>query len=205
MSGETKKVTGETKRPLTLTEKLRNVCIAIGALSALILGLVANFKGEPVAEKTWNTLREEFNKQSIVLKRLHSRVVYMQAHEEGRHAADIQLKLEALQKKFDTLKADQKKTTASSAPVRGPVICRRGYVEAGGRCQRAPTAVVRRVESETKAAIVAKKRLLEEKRRAAKLEKKIKTLQQQEQKRGIPELSPLPKKLDDAARKRMTR
>ena len=196
MSEETERA----RRPLTLTEKIKNVCIAIGALSALILGIIANSRGEPVAEKTWSTLRDEFNKQSVVLKRLHSRVVYMQAHEEGRHAAEIQLKLDELQKKYDTLKALPKKPdVVSSLPVPKP-SCKEGYVEAEGRCRKASKAVVKRVESETKAVIVAKKRFLEEKRRSAKLEKKIKTLQKQEQQKAIPELSPLPKKLDDAAK-----
>jgi len=202
MSGETdrkKRSTDEYGRPLTLTEKIKNVCIAIGALSALILGIVANSRGEPVAEKTWETLRDKLNAQSEVLKRLHSRVVYLQAHEEGRHAADLQLKLDALQKKYDDLKVDKPKKVTVAAPTKPE--CRTGFIEAGGRCRKAATAIVKRVEKEASAAKAAKKRLVEEKRRAAKLEKRVKHLQRQEQKKGIPELAPLPKKLDDVADK----
>jgi hypothetical protein len=202
MSGETdrkKRSTDEYGRPLTLTEKIKNVCIAIGALSALILGIVANSRGEPVAEKTWETLRDKLNAQSEVLKRLYSRVVYLQAHEEGRHAADLQLKLDALQKKYDDLKVDKPKKVTVATPTKPE--CRTGFIEAGGRCRKATTAIVKRVEKEASAAKAAKKRLVEEKRRAAKLEKRVKHLQRQEQKKGIPELSPLPKKLDDVADK----
>jgi rubrerythrin len=182
-------------RLTTRSERVRNYCIGIGALSALILGLVATFKGEPVAEKTWNTLRTELNKQSVVLKRLHSRVVFMQAHEEGRHAAEIQLKLETLQKRYDALKA------TGSVKVGAVTLdkkCADGHIEVDGKCKRVAKAVAKQVQATAKVAATVERKLVDEKRRADKLESKLKKIkQQQKDQKGIPELIALPKKLSD--------
>ena len=191
-----RKISEEVKR-LSRSEKVRNYCIGIGALSALILGVIANFKGEPIAEKAWETLRDKVNKQTIAIKRLHNRVVYFQAHEEGKNAAELQLKLDALQRKFDSLKA-KKTATQPEAKTCGP-----GFVLADNKCRKASTAVVRRVVKETKAADKAEKKLLEERRKNLELERRLQknTMQQQQSRDPLPNLVPLPKKLDDAAKK----
>jgi DNA-binding transcriptional regulator YhcF (GntR family) len=187
--------------------KLKNYATAIGlvlpALSGLVLGVIANVKGEPVAEKTWETLSKQVNRQSIALKRLHSRMVYFQAHEEGRHSAEIQIKLDALQKQYDALKA---KAPVKMVKGTGRVVpatqraCRQGYVEADGKCRRAARAVVQRVVTEAKAAASARKRLIEAKRRTTKLEHRLRQIRQEaKDTKALPALRPLPKKLDDVA------
>ena len=65
----------EKRRPLTFSEKVRNILIGLGAASGLILGLVSNCKGEPVAEKTWVTLRTQVNDISGVVNKLTRREI----------------------------------------------------------------------------------------------------------------------------------
>jgi len=84
------------KRPTTFAEKFRNICLGLGALTALILGAWANLRGEPTAEKTYTVLREQVNRQADAINRLHQRVVWLQAHEEGRTSASLQQQLDNL-------------------------------------------------------------------------------------------------------------
>jgi len=190
------KTTDESRRPLTLSEKIRNVCIGLGAVSGLILGLVANCRGEPVAEKTWDTLRGEVNKQSTAINRIHARLVYLQAHEEGRHAADLQIRLEALQKQYDSLKS---KLPLREIKVTGRAItpspCKDGHIEVGGLCKKVAPAIAKKVEAQEQAAAAAKKKLLEEKRRAESLEKKLDSVQKNQ--KPLQDLLHLPEKLAD--------
>lgn len=201
----------EKRRPLTFSEKVRNILIGLGAASGLILGLVSNCKGEPVAEKTWVTLRTQVNDISGVVNKLTRRVVFLQAHEAGRTAAEVQLKLEALQKETAVLRAALAAKGASPTPSPAPAAppkagteqkCSDGHILANGRCQRVPLAVAKKVK-EDEAAL--RQKLEEEKRRRKELEQKeqlMKKLQQQpEPPRPPPTLRALPKKLEDVKHK----
>lgn len=195
------------KRLLLRSEKVRNYLIGIGAASALILGLVAQFKGEPVAEKAYDVLRANQNKQAKELNRIRMRLVYFQAYQEAQTAMTVQTKLEALQKKYDELfskRATSKPVTPSTAtPL--PRTCRESWVMgADKKCHqvRKPvakavkTAVAHAEETKRKLAKETKRRLAAE-RKKRELLRKIKT---QAQSKGH-DLPALPAKLDDATKK----
>lgn len=198
------------RRPLTRSEKVRNYLIGIGAVSALILGLMAQFKGEPVADAVWAKLRKRVNHQDENIHKLHVRMIHLQGLEEGYNAGKLAEKLDQLQKKYDALKA---KTTvaAVSTPTQPTAVatvtkpkastnCKEGFIEVGGRCKRVPKAVAKAVKDEVSKAerklVAEKKRLLELERKKAVLTKKLAT--QQQQVRAIPKPAPLPAKIEDA-------
>jgi len=192
----------EKRKPLTFSEKARNILIGLGAASGLILGLVSNCKGEPVAEKTWTTLRAQVNEISVAVNKLSRRVVFLQAHEAGRTAATVQLKLEALQKENDVLRASLE---ARKAPPKGGAAiaepCAEGHIRMGTQCQRVPAAVAKRVKDNE---AEFRKRLEEEKLKRLELERRKQQLMQQLQHPPAPkppeDLKKLPLKLDEAAK-----
>lgn len=202
-----KKITSEVKR-LSQSERVRNYFIGIGALTGLILGLVAQFKGEPVAEKTWTTLRTQVNEISVAVNKLSRRVVFLQAHEAGRTAAEVQLRLEAVQKERDALLAAQAARKAVSTPQAAPTSagaeqkCGDGHLPVAGRCQRVPVAVAKKVKADEAALL---KKLEEEKKRSLELEARkqqlMKQLKQPAPPVPPPALRSLPKKLEDADKK----
>jgi hypothetical protein len=197
------------KRPLTRAEKFKNYCIGLGALTALILGVWANLRGEPEAAKTWKTAQKLIQQNRDKLNKLSRRVVYLQAHEEGRTAASIQVKLDALQKKYDALGGGSGGLKPKIVQVSRPVsvrACRAGYVTGSdGRCRPVPRAVAKKVASDKKDADAVKAALVAEKRKRAELERRKKELLRRlyQQKKAPPAPKPLPKvpaKLDDAAK-----
>lgn len=171
--------------------KIRNICIGLGALSGLILGLVANCRGEPIAEKTWITLRDQVNKQSALINKLHVRTVFLQAHEEGRTAANLQLQLEDLKKQLEK-------------PARCPTSCAPGFQPSStGACvpaAKAPAIKKAQVEVERDRAIKAleaeRTRTAELTQRKLELTRKL-TVIKAKGGSGEPTLKALPKKLDD--------
>jgi hypothetical protein len=100
---------GKTRKPLTFTEKVKNVCLGLGAMTGLILGVVANVKGEPEAQEAkdkgdeiWKTLKGKVDKQSKALnsqseaiEKLSRRVIFLQAHEAGFNAGKMYAELQA--------------------------------------------------------------------------------------------------------------
>lgn len=185
-------------------ERLRNyaaaIAILLGALPAvgsLIVSLVTAYRGEPVAQKTWETLRAEVNKQAEAINKLHLRIVHFQGHQEGQTAAELQHKLDDLQRKYDEIK---EKDEPSKEKVEAPKKCRSGQVLAEGKCRSVPRAVndlVKKKEEELKK---VKKEAEEEKRRHREEERK--RIRQQTQKLAKPApplLKGLPKHLDDVA------
>jgi len=200
----------EKRRPLTRSEKVRNYLIGMGAASALILGLVAQFKGEPVADKVWAKLHRRMNKISANNHKLHLRMVHLQGVGEGFHAGKLSEKLDQLQKKYDALKAGTplaavkpvvKPTKVGAASK--PVKCRAGHIEVGGRCTRVRRAVAAKVKADAKAAAKTKRQLAQELKRRMALERKKaamarKMAAQKIQVQAIKKLVPLPAKLDDA-------
>lgn len=200
----------KTRRPLTRSEKVRNYLIGIGAISALILGLVAQFKGEPVANEVWNKLRRRVNRQDDSLHKLHTRMVHLQGLQEGYNAGKLAEKLDQLQKKYDSLKAKtavavtttavKKPTATVTAPKSTKPDCKDGFLEVKGRCQRVPKAVAKAVKAKVD---YAAKRLMAEKKKRMALERKetalIKKLtEQRQQVQAIPKPAPLPAKVEDA-------
>ena len=197
---------GKERRPLTQSEKFKNYCLGIAALTALILGLINILKGEPTAEKTWETLRKAVNEQASAINKLKSRLVYFQAVQEARTASEIQHKLDTLQDKYDALlakKSVQAKLTPTpqSKPVKKE--CREGAVlGTDNRCHRVGKTVATKVKEEKQLALRAleaeKKKRLEAERRKKALMKK---LQHAEQAPPMPakRMRILPKSLKDAA------
>jgi len=205
----------KARQPPTLGERAFSWCKALAVLVSAVIACYAAFvKGEPVADKTWETLRAQVNKQSDVINKLHLRIVAFQAREETQTAMSIQHKLDDLQKRYDALALTKKPTAAAVAaaapiptrvaarpappPAPPPVKCRKGMVEAGGRCRWVAPAVLAKIEAEKERRAEAEKKLKTEATLRSKLEKReLARSQMQEQ---APTLDPLPKGLDDAAK-----
>lgn len=113
----------DQKRPLTRSEKFKNYCVGIAALTALILGLVNTFKGEPKAEQAqvqlvqnWkstaekvNKLRDSVNKVAEVQQKYGRWIVACQAKQEGWNAGKLYTQLEEAQKYREQRKGDRRK------------------------------------------------------------------------------------------------
>lgn len=109
------------------SEKVKNYLIGIGALTGLILGLLAQFKGEPVAEKTWNTLRDQVNKQTELINNLYTQLEVMKAVQEARSALELEHEIEELRKKYESEKSDKPKSSGKGRKtLRKPVAARTG-------------------------------------------------------------------------------
>lgn len=200
------KDTGAKLAHIARSEGFKNYLIGIGATTGLILGLLAQFKGEPVAEKTWKTLREQVNKQSEAINQLHIRMETFQAVQEAHTSFVLERKLDELQKKYDDLVAEQGSReepdnlgpTSSLAPKCGP-----GHVlDSGGRCRAVHAAVAAKVEQTEKKAVSVQKELVQEKKRRLEAEStkqdlmlELLGMSKKEQK----PLKALPESLEDAS------
>lgn len=200
------------RRPLTFSEKFKNICLGLAAVSALILGMANMLKGEPTAEKAWDTSQEAINKNrgSINelgdgLRKLHLMFVHMQGRMEGQTAAAMMLKIEKLEAENKRLKAAPPERVVraqpSPPPAPPPKECREGWVEAGGRCRRVGKAVAEAVDEAREKAQLAKRKLEQERKlRKAAERAKVRAEQTQLPAPAPPRSLPfLPKKLDDAA------
>ena len=67
--------------------RFRNYATAFGivlpAVTGLILGLVANLRGEPQAVLTYQTLQEKVNKQTEHIEQLQEKLEYMEGFIQG--------------------------------------------------------------------------------------------------------------------------
>lgn len=97
----------EQSSTATRSEKVKNYLIGIGALTGLILGLLAQFKGEPVAEKTWHTLREQVNKQTESINGLYTQIEVLKAMQDARMSVELEHELEELRKQYDALASEK--------------------------------------------------------------------------------------------------
>ena len=201
----------DKKRPLGLSEKAKNYGLAIGAASALILGLVNSFRGEPKAERTYavmrdqvNALTDTVNTLSAGVDKLAKRVVFLQAHEEGRTAALIQLKLEKTEKELSRLKSPPKPILRSLSQLLSKPskpACRDGFVLVDGRCRHAHKAVAKKLAKQAAEKEDTRRLLTEEKKKRREAERRKKTLIQQ---LILPHQNPappkLPRQLDEEAK-----
>jgi len=184
-------------------ERLRNyaaaIAILLGALPAigsLIVSVTTAYRGEPVAEKTWTTLRDQVNKQSESINKLHLRLVHFQGVQEGQTLSDLQHKLDDLQRRYDLL------SSSSSSQNPEPDKCRDGHVFAGGRCRAVSQAVDDLVKQKEQEAAEAKRKAEEEmKRRLEEQKKRIEQTQKLSKPAPPSLLKSLPKHLDDAVKK----
>lgn len=198
-------------KAFTKSEKLKDyagaIAILLGALPAvgsLIVSLVTAYKGEPVAEKTWNTVRIQLNQQAEMINNLRLSVIQVQAHEEGKTLASLQIKLDDLQKRYDQLLSSNKNSDSKIESFSKIVECKEGFINIKGKCQVISRIVESKFKEEQQKTELMKKRLeeemsrrvLEESRRRI-VEKKIQAVKDEE-----PLLRPLPKELDDVARRK---
>lgn len=114
---------GKPKRLLSLSEKFKNYCLGIAALTALILGMINIFKGEPTAEQAqsqvaanWkstvdrvNKLREAVNKMADVQQKYGRWIVACQAKQEGWNAGKLYTQLEEAHKQREQRRGDRRK------------------------------------------------------------------------------------------------
>lgn len=93
----------EAKNGTSKSERFKNYFIGIGATTGLVLGLLAQFRGEPVAEKTWITLRDQVNKQTERINELHVRMESFQAAQRARDAVMLEYELDELRRNYEEL------------------------------------------------------------------------------------------------------
>lgn len=93
----------EAKNGMSKSERFKNYFIGIGATTGLVLGLLAQFRGEPVAEKTWTTLRDQVNKQTERINELYVRMESFQAAQRARDAIRLEYELDELRKSYEGL------------------------------------------------------------------------------------------------------
>lgn len=102
-------MTEEKEKKLAQSEKfvnyMKGLALILPILGALAIGIINLVRGEPVAEKTWETVRDKLNEQSKVIDKLTKRVMYWQGHESGRSAGALYEKLQQSEKKVDDLMA----------------------------------------------------------------------------------------------------
>lgn len=201
------KTTDETKRPLLRSERVRNYLIGLGAASGLILGILSQFKGEPVAEKTWETLRKALNQQATMVNKLQRRMVYFQAWQEARTAFEVQQKLDNLQKKYDALKGSKPRAavlTPAPAPVAvaskpSPPTCKDGWVHGDDdKCHRVRRSVAARTKTVAKQYAETRRKLVKEQQRRRKAEHRKRELMRKLTAQSTDDLPALPAKLEDA-------
>lgn len=175
------------KTEKTRATQFKDYCLGISALSALILGVWANLKGEPKADKTWVTSRQvgnETRKQQNALARevqkLHMRIVFLQAHQEGFNSGKLWSELQVLKNRREVPK---------------PVTCKAGYTAIGGKCVRKPTAAVKVLSDQLEH--VKQKLEIEQLRRKAVEVQAIK----QAKPNPVQQLAPIPANIDEASKK----
>ena len=209
-TGRKKKISEEVKR-LSRSEKARNYLVGLGAASALILGLIAQCRGEPVAEKTWTTVRTELNEHTKTINKIRTRLVYFQAWQEAKTAMELQQKLETLQRKYDALKAGK---SAAKAPKSMPTKvaktekCKdRQVLGDDGKCHWVRKVVATKVQKSEAQVRAMRKALEAEKRKRLALERRksdlVRKLIQQSKAADAPApLRALPKRLDDVTKRK---
>jgi len=184
------------------SERFKNYLIGIGATTGLILGLLAQFKGEPIAEKTWETLREQVNKQTESINELYVRMEAFQAAQDARSAADLEHELEDLQKKYDALLEGREGSGEENKAATKK--CSPGYVTGSdGVCRAVHASVANRVKKSEKRAASAIEELQKERTRRlaaedGKNEMLRKLSEYGKEKQG--QLETLPKNLDEASK-----
>lgn len=190
----------EDKKPPNFSEKFRNICLGIAAMSALILGLVNAFKGEPTAEKAWETSQEAINKNRTAinklgdgLRKLHLMFVHMQGQQEGYNNAKLLRKIEELEKERLAAETDAQPESRQCPP---------GWVKIEGRCSKNRAAMAKAAKAAEARAADAQKEAKAERRMREAAERAHMQAQQVPlpQPKPMSKLKPLPKKLDDAAK-----
>jgi len=201
------------KRPLTRSEKFRNYCIGIAALTGLILGTFNILKGEPTAQKAWDTSqeainknRESINKLGDGLRRLHLMFVHMQGQQEGYNNAKMMQEIEGLKKDNEALR----KKSASSQGASGERLveapndkdCHPGWVRVGGKCTKNRATIAKAVKNAREEVKRAKEKLLLERRLRKAAERANVQMQQipLPPPKPMPKLSPVPRELDKASK-----
>lgn len=112
----------ESKNGMSKSERFKNYFIGIGATTGLVLGLLAQFRGEPMAEKTWATLRDQVNKQTERINELYVRMESFQAAQRARDAVRLEYELDELRKNYEQL---QEKEAQPSKRGRRPASARK--------------------------------------------------------------------------------
>lgn len=216
----------DKKRPSSRSERFRNYCLGIASLSALILGVWANVKGEPKADKAWATAqkkltenRDTINKLNDGLRRLHLLFVHMQGQSEGYNNAKLMTKMAEQEAKIDQL-TRTKATPARRKPAIGggagasPAIygsisniarkpkkkCPPGWVRIKGRCSKSRTAIAKAVTDARSQAIEARRKMLKERARHRTIERAKVQRPRMPEPKPPAKLMPVPKSLDKASK-----
>lgn len=185
----------------TTSEKVRNYLIGIGAMTGLILGMLAQFKGEPVAVKTWDTLRAQVNRQSEAINDLRTEMAVLRAIQDARTTFILESTQLALQNKYDALLAAE--NVAERVPASAMPACPAGRVHGSdGKCRRVPAPVAAHMAQVKKRAVSDRKELKKERRRRQEVEGSKKDLMRKMLDRDRMEQKPLealPASLDEAS------
>lgn len=142
---------GKPKRPLSRSEKFRNYCLGLAALTGLILGTWANLKGEPEAKQAqaqlvqnWkstvekvNKLRDAVHKVAGVQQKYGRWIVACQAKQEGWNAAKLYSQLEELRKKNEKNGPRRRKLSDEVAEIKAKLALEQERRRAEAKRKRA--------------------------------------------------------------------
>jgi hypothetical protein len=209
------------RRALNWSKAAKGWAAVISIVGATGLGFYgAALKKDPEAAKaktqsteTWqvlsaqvNTLTTRLNKLSRAngrlwgaVNKLSRRVVFLQAHEEGfRHGATHERMLQ-LQRENEALRKGRGLPAVASGASgdAGPsLVCKKGFIEVGGKCRRVNKDVAGEVMRAKAEAMAAKARAAVEARRRKEAE--AAKLAQQAAQKPAPKIKLLPKSLGAA-------
>ncbi len=186
----------ETVRIVSKSERFKNYLIGIGAMTGLVLGLLSQFKGEPVAEKTWGTLRAAVNEQSQVINKISEKLIYLQAWQEAKTAIELQRKLEELQKRQAPIQQP------TSLPAQGTTCPAGQALGEDHKCHRVTKSIAAKIVRDADLGKAMQLAFEAERRRRMELERnKSMLMQKLLQQTPSKTLRALPLKLDDAEKK----
>jgi hypothetical protein len=115
------------KRSQTRGERAVSWAKAASIMVAAGLAVYAAvFKGEPGADeaksrvdKTWKEMKRDVRKLTQAYNKLHTRVIYFQAREEGHTSGALKAKLDQLQAKYDRVALSKKSQKSQVEALRG--------------------------------------------------------------------------------------
>ena len=200
----------------TVSKNLNSIVLLLGVLPAIpsfIIGIVGIIKGEPFAEKSWITLRDNFNKQSEVVNQLVRKVEANEKYMEGLQTGKLQSEIESLKKQLEETRFERlgrlisKEASKSlhdafyvGAGVKGggglgiaatePDKCKPGFTDDGkGKCITIPKSIGEKLKKQTEETAALKAEKLKMQKAQQEMQKR---LQLQQKNNSMPHLQQLP-------------
>lgn len=173
----------------TPTHRFTLTAAGIAACLAAIPGIITVFKGEPLAQDTWTTLKVKVDEQSKVINKIEKRMVYFQAFQEAQNSLALQQRLAELQKLYDEAVAKGVAKKPSAEECTGNQV-----LGDDGKCHWVKETVAVKIRKAEAVKEIFEKKLDDEKSKRIKLEQKKQIIEQLQNSQSYTKpLSPLPK------------